>query len=107
MTLHCRLHIDGAVVGKIVSNNLISIGKSGVLEGEVRARKLVVTGRFQGEADCDEIEILAGGRVSGEIRSKVLVIERGSHFEGNSSLREPGADQVAPPVAVADGPSAA
>lgn len=65
------------------------------MEGTLTAQKLVVTGRFVGTATCEEVEILAGGRVVGQMSSKVLVIERGSFFEGESKLLEAGAREKA------------
>ncbi|OSM05136.1 bactofilin family protein [Magnetofaba australis] len=85
--------MDGEFKGSIESDSLITIGKPGVVEGEINAQKLIVTGRFHGVANCEEIEILSSGQVSGEIYSKVLVIERGSLFEGKSRLK--GAETVA------------
>lgn len=79
--------MDGEFSGIIQSTNVISIGKSGVVEGEVTAHKLMVTGQFRGNADCNEIEILAGGKVTGQISTSVLVIERGSTFDGESRLK--------------------
>lgn len=86
--IECKLHVDGEFSGQINSTSLITVGKSGVLEGEVVAKKLVVTGQFSGVADCEEIEILANGRMQGQITSKILVIERGSFFQGESRLKD-------------------
>lgn len=79
--------MDGEFSGSINSQSIITVGKGGLVEGDVSAKKLIVTGRFKGDADCDEIEILSGGKVVGKIVSKVLVIERGSFFEGDSRLK--------------------
>ncbi|MBF0186715.1 MAG: polymer-forming cytoskeletal protein [Magnetococcales bacterium] len=80
-------HVDGELEGEIRSTGVVTIGRTGTIRGHLKAKKLMVTGVFSGKADCDEIEILAGGNVSGEIASKVLVVERGSHFEGESNLK--------------------
>lgn len=84
--------MDGEFSGQVVSSSIITVGKTGLMEGEITARKLVVTGHFSGTATCDELEILAGGRVQGAISSKILVIERGSFFEGESRLKEPASE---------------
>ncbi|MBF0158249.1 MAG: polymer-forming cytoskeletal protein [Magnetococcales bacterium] len=86
--IDCKLHIDGELSGTIISTSLVTIGKAGRVDGEITARKLVVTGRFDGHADCDEIEILSGGRITGQVQSTLLVIERGSIFSGESRLKE-------------------
>ncbi|MBF0284353.1 MAG: polymer-forming cytoskeletal protein [Magnetococcales bacterium] len=83
----CKLHVDGELSGVILSESLVTVGKTGIIEGEVTARKMVVTGHFVGNAECEEIEILSGGKMAGTISSRVLVIERGSFFEGESKLK--------------------
>jgi len=84
----CRVHVDGKFSGPINSNSIISVGKSGLVEGDVTAEKLIVTGSFSGTADCGEIQILAGGRVLGRITCSILVIERGGFFNGKNKLKE-------------------
>ncbi|ABK44462.1 protein of unknown function DUF583 [Magnetococcus marinus MC-1] len=80
----CDLHVDGLLVGEVHCEGELSIGTQGRIEGRVFARRLVITGTFEGQADCDEVEILGTGHASGEIASHILVLERGSLFEGNS-----------------------
>jgi cytoskeletal protein CcmA (bactofilin family) len=84
----CTLNIDGTVSGTITSRHVVHIGKTGVVDGEIVAKKLTVLGAFEGNADCDEIEILEGGRITGQMVSGLLVIERGSRFAGESRLKE-------------------
>ena len=83
-----KLQLDGEISGKISSKSIISIGRTGLIEGEIVSQKLIVAGRFFGTADCEEIEILAGGKVVGQITCNVLIIERSGSFEGESKLTE-------------------
>ena len=83
----CKIHVDGEFSGSIISRSIISVGKTGIIEGEVVSKMLIVTGRFAGKADCEEIEIVAGGELIGQITSKILVLERGSFFEGENKLK--------------------
>ncbi|MFC1813593.1 polymer-forming cytoskeletal protein [Thermodesulfobacteriota bacterium] len=82
------VQVDGKLLGNINSKSLIVIGKSGIIEGEIVSKKVVITGRLLGSAYCDEIEIKAGGKVIGQVTSDVLMIERGSFFEGESKPKE-------------------
>lgn len=84
----CRVHVDGEFSGCIISKGIISVGKTGIIEGEAFSKKLIVTGSFIGEADCEEVEIAAGGKLVGQIKSNILVIERGSFFEGENKLKD-------------------
>ena len=87
-----RLHVDGEIEGKIISNNVIIIGKKGIIKGELQAEKLVVNGEFEGSADCAYVEVLAGGKFLGNVLSKELMIESKAYFQGQSNIRidEPG-----------------
>ncbi len=86
--LKCRLHVDGEISGKIISNNVISIGKIGKIKGELSAKKLIISGVLEGEADCDSIELLKGGKVFGKIIAKDLMIESDTIFEGESQFKK-------------------
>ena len=85
--MECKFHIDGEVKGKVFSSNIITIGIKGVLRGDVKADKLMVSGLFEGNVDCTSIEILAGGSVRGKVISKEFVIEPEGNFEGESRLK--------------------
>lgn len=86
--LKCRLHVDGEISGKIISNNIISIGKSGKIKGELSAKRLIVSGILEGEADCDSIELLKDGKILGKILVKDLMIESDAVFEGESQFKK-------------------
>jgi len=88
--LKCKLHIDGEVGGKINSDNIVSIGAGGSFTGELNADKLIVSGTFEGSAECESIELLKGGTILGKIVSKDLMIESNSVFEGESQLKKEG-----------------
>lgn len=84
----CVVHMDGKFSGPIHSKSIVSVGKSGLIEGDVTAKKLIVIGRFLGTADCEEIQILAGGEIVGQITCKILIIERGGFFHGQNKHKE-------------------
>lgn len=91
MSLECNLNIDGCLVGNINSIGGVTIGKSGRIEGTLVAERLVVSGLFNGDLECNTVEILSGGRVEGNLLTANLVIEDGGIFEGISRRRESGA----------------
>jgi cytoskeletal protein CcmA (bactofilin family) len=88
LKLDSNLHIDGEVEGKIESKSLVSIGKNGVVNGEIIAKKLVVNGKFIGKAECEYIEILKQGILNGNIIVTNLIIEEGATFEGNCKKKD-------------------
>jgi len=69
------IHIDGHVVGNIVVSNTIVIGKSGVVEGNIEAKHVIINGELKGSVKCDTLEVLASGKVSKYIEGKALILE--------------------------------
>lgn len=87
---HCnsRLHVDGEVTGQVHSKSIVTIGKGGKINGEITANRLIVNGLFEGDANCDGVEVLAGGKFLGKVTSKELVIEAKAQFEGESKIKK-------------------
>jgi cytoskeletal protein CcmA (bactofilin family) len=85
--LSAKLHVEGEVEGNISSTNLVSIGKSGFIKGELKADKLLVNGKFIGKVEANVVEITNGGVLEGDIIIKDLIIEQGGVFEGTSKLK--------------------
>jgi len=88
--IECELHIDGNLQGDITSNGTVKVGKSGVVVSNLTAKKLIVTGKFSGNAECEVIELISGGEATGKLVSSSLVIDNKSRFEGESILKTPG-----------------
>ncbi|MDD2384859.1 MAG: polymer-forming cytoskeletal protein [Sulfurospirillaceae bacterium] len=82
-----RLHVDGEIVGKIISESIVTIGKQGHISGEINASRLIINGLFEGSANCDNVEVLEGGKFLGKVISKELVIEAKAIFEGESKIK--------------------
>ncbi|WP_238631391.1 bactofilin family protein [Halorhodospira halochloris] len=87
LTLESNLHVDGQIKGTIISDHDVSIGRSGRFEGNLKAERLLVSGFVEGVIDCAVMEIVAEGRVFGELHSDDFVIEPGGHFLGESHPR--------------------
>ena len=86
-SLSAKLHIEGEVEGKIVSNNEVSIGSSGKVSGELTTKKLIVNGEFNGKVEANTIEITKNGLLRGDIVINDISIEPGGRFEGTSKLK--------------------
>ena len=86
--LTAKLHIDGEVDGKVNSSNLVSIGKDGKFTGEMKVKKLLLNGVFEGKIEAETIEITNGGKLIGDIIIENLIIEKGAIFEGTSTLKQ-------------------
>lgn len=75
--------------GKLISSRNITIGVDGKFDGEIQAKKVVVSGYIEGRIDAERLEIVSTGKVRGEIRVAELVIEPGGHFNGSSEITSP------------------
>src|SRR5882762_6164464 len=79
--------IDGNVEGNVESKSAIVVGESGVVRGDVRGTDIVVAGTIQGNVtSTGHLEILAKGRIEGEIAAKSVHIETGGIFRGISHM---------------------
>ncbi len=63
------------------------IGQSGLVDGEIKARRILVSGTFVGKIEAERLEIVSSGKVTGEISVGQLVVESGAHFNGTSHIR--------------------
>lgn len=84
LDLSVLLLIDGEVEGEVTSNSDISIGTNGHVKGELRANKIIVSGKAEGTLVCERLEILASGIVTGTAEVRDMTIEPGGRFFGQS-----------------------
>lgn len=77
-----RLHIDGSFEGTISSNTDVSIGKQGMVTGDIKAPNVNVSGRFEGDVSCNELHIEDGGDVRGTVISNKMSIDGTGMFVG-------------------------
>ena len=78
---------DGRVDGIINLSRTLTIGKRGSVEADVRASNVVVHGSLIGNVIAEgKVEILATGRLEGNIKSPKIVIAEGAHFKGNVDM---------------------
>lgn len=79
--------VDGKVTGQVHSKGDLVVGESGVVEGEVSAGRVFVSGTVRGKMSAEQrVEICAGGKVFAEVCTAALVIEDGAVFEGQCSM---------------------
>jgi len=78
------LHVDGRIDGIVETRFDIVIGPKGSLTGLVKARSIYLSGQLEGKVACERIEILATGKLMGELISGELTIESGGKFVGHS-----------------------
>jgi cytoskeletal protein CcmA (bactofilin family) len=86
--LNHDFHLDGLMKGSLISENDVIVGTGGRFTGDVKAKRVLVSGVLDGKIDADRLEIVASGQVSGEIKVRELVIESGGQFVGASQVKK-------------------
>jgi cytoskeletal protein CcmA (bactofilin family) len=81
------VRMDCRFKGEILSGGTLIVGESAVIESDVRVSHVVISGEVRGNIEADRVEILAPGKVMGNIRSPVLVIEEGVIFDGSCQMQ--------------------
>ena len=82
------LRVDGAVKGKIICSDCVTIGATGKVEADIEAETAVVAGRMIGNiVTAEKIELQAKCEMDGDIKTKSLVIEQGAVFCGSCNMK--------------------
>jgi cytoskeletal protein CcmA (bactofilin family) len=86
------LYIDGRVEGSInLSGNRVTIGRNGVVNANINAREIVVTGKVRGNlVASDRVDIRNEGSLTGDVVAQRISIEDGAFFKGGIDIRKPG-----------------
>lgn len=72
------VHIDGHIIGNISVDNGVIIGKSGIVQGDIKADKIIISGKLSGSIACEDLEIMNGGVVVSDKIDTSNVIINGS-----------------------------
>ena len=76
------LYFDGELEGTLEVSGRLTIGPSGKLKANVRARDLVVAGSIQGGVEAaGRIVIMNGASIVGDIKTAGIEIEDGAFFK--------------------------
>jgi len=89
ITIEGSTRIDGTVIGKLESNDSVTIGPTGsVKAAEIKAKVIIVGGKVEGNLHADEkVELQSKCEVVGDISSKSLLVEHGAIFHGTSNMK--------------------
>lgn len=81
------LRIDGEFEGNVTVPDTLVIGKDGHVKAQIKVKSAIVGGTVVGNIDAKEkIELQAGSRLEGDIKTTRLVIDEGVFFEGNCKM---------------------
>ncbi len=81
------LKIDGSFTGEIVSSGFLYIENGASVTANIRVGSIVIGGTVKGNVEAvDKLEMLATGKVFGNIRTGKLKIADGVVFEGKCEM---------------------
>lgn len=89
LTSNGNVRVDGSVNGDITANGNVTIGENGEVSGEIRAEAVVIGGKVTGTVKSKEkLTLEAKAVLQGDIITKILVVEAGAQFDGQSRMNE-------------------
>jgi len=77
------VRIDGNIKGDLIIAEGLIIGEHGIIEGNIKAREIVVFGTVNGNVTADSIDIKSSGNILGELHTNSLQVETGATYIGN------------------------
>jgi cytoskeletal protein CcmA (bactofilin family) len=84
-----NVRVDGTVKGDVNVTGNVTIGDSGDINGQINADVITVGGKVVGKLNAKEKVVLEGKAVlKGDLVAKILVVEAGAKFDGNSKMDE-------------------
>ena len=91
------LRIDGNFTGSIASSDRLVIGAHAVVRADITIGEIEIAGQVVGNIEAKQrAEILASGRVDGEIHTPILVVNPGSLMNGRVSMPNGGREESSP-----------
>ena len=79
--------IDGTLRGEVRASEMLVVGEDAVVEGIIRALKLVVLGEVRGEVrGAERVEIGNGGRLIGTVETQSLIVKDGGCLDGDCRI---------------------
>lgn len=87
LTFEGTVRIDGTLKGEVFSDDVLIVGEGARVEAEIDIGAIIIQGTVVGNIRAKRsIEILAPGRVKGDITTPSLQIDKGVIFEGRSFM---------------------
>jgi len=100
-TFRGTVMLNGKFKGEITSEDTLIIGERGVVQAEIRAGQLQVSGEVTGNLRATQrIDLKRTARVYGDVEAPVVVMEEGVVFEGHCRMAKPMAEVTGRDLAV-------
>ena len=87
LTSEDEVAIHGSLKGLVTTKGIVSVASGATVEAEVTAASVQVGGTLTGNVSAqDRVELQAGARLVGDVRTARLTIADGASFKGNVDM---------------------
>jgi len=70
------VHIDGRIKGDIIVDNIVIVGKNGIVDGNIVAHNVVISGKLSGNLTCNDLEVMRDAIIiSQDIDANSVIID--------------------------------
>ncbi len=84
------VRVDGTVVGDVISAATVTIGATGVVDGNITAEDIIVAGRVKGALNArGRILLETSAQFEGDLSATKLAVAEGAVFRGLSNMGAP------------------
>ncbi len=81
------MRIDGKIKGELTSNEVVTVGPNGNIDGDITAKDIIVGGKITGRLTASGKVVLESKSVlNGDLKTSRLVVEEGAMFNGTSDM---------------------
>jgi cytoskeletal protein CcmA (bactofilin family) len=88
LTSTSNIRFDGEMLGDLTTEGDVVVGDNGRVKGKVSGRNVIVSGTIEGNiSTTGRLEILATGKVYGDIVVGSLIIDEGGILRGKSAVQ--------------------
>lgn len=89
LQLKASARIDGTLVGDLSSQETVTIGPDGKVDGNISAREIIVGGKVTGMLQATAMVVLEEkSELNGDLKSMRLVVQEGARFNGTCQMGE-------------------
>lgn len=89
------VHLDGSFKGEIISRGTLVVGSDSVVQAQIHANVLKISGEVHGDLVATEkIELYPPAKVYGNIQTPSLMVEEGVIFEGTCRMSSINAERT-------------
>lgn len=89
MIFNGNVRIDGDFQGEIYGQGSVDVGQGGLVKANIVVNSIYIGGEVQGSIEVKEkINIHSTGKLLGDVRTPVFIMEEGAVFDGRSHMLE-------------------